>query len=277
MAGENLSDSFPELKEVENKLGRKTPESLLTWMRDAASCGDDVDDEWRDHSSAFSGRLSDRILTLKQEMRWLRSADVRILRQLVSVHEGIEATRWLMEERGAFASRGSSLTSSLSSLEQAPSVTYGRESPSPTCLQDLTETTGEDSAGHRSPHTDHNSSLDVLRPESSEVTPFTLADPSHNPAHGSVSLKKSQSQDWDTRLSEDIKVSAGTITRALLRSRKSRGVKDSSFPLTPETSKASENNNMTEEKASAPKREELLLGYDAQWCWVESQDDVTFL
>ncbi|XP_058502754.1 leucine rich adaptor protein 1-like [Solea solea] len=262
MAGENLSDSLPELKEVENKLGRKTPESLLTWMRDAASCGDDVDDEWRDHSSASSGRLSDRILTLKQEMRWLRSADVRILRQLVSVHEGIEATRWLMEERGAFASRGSSLTSSLSSLEQAPSVTYGRESPSPTGLQ---ETTGEDSAGHRSPHTDHNSSLDVLRPESSEVTPFTLSDPSHNPAHGSVSLKESQSQDWDTRLSEDIKVSAGTITRALLRSRKSRGeVKDSSFPLTPE-------------KASAPKREELLLGYDAQWCWVESQDDVTFL
>lgn len=23
--------------------------------------------------------------------------------------------------------------------------------------------------------------------------------------------------------------------------------------------------------------EAVLLGYDAQWCWVESQDDVTFL
>lgn len=40
---------------------------------------------------------------------WLRSADVRILRQLVAVHEGIEAMRWLMEERDA-------LTGSLSSL-----------------------------------------------------------------------------------------------------------------------------------------------------------------
>lgn len=48
--------------------------------------------------------------------RWLRCADVRILRQLVAVHEGIEAMRWLMEERDTFLSRGSSLTGSLSSL-----------------------------------------------------------------------------------------------------------------------------------------------------------------
>lgn len=34
----------------------------------------------------------------------LRSADVRILRQLVAVHEGIEAMRWLMEERGGVVS-----------------------------------------------------------------------------------------------------------------------------------------------------------------------------
>lgn len=48
---------------------------------------------------------------------WLRSADVRILRQLVAVHEGIEAMRWLMEERDSLVSRSSSsLTGSLSSL-----------------------------------------------------------------------------------------------------------------------------------------------------------------
>lgn len=64
--------------------------------------------------------------------RWLRSADVRILRQLVAVHEGIEAMRWLMEERGALASHGSSLTGSLSSLvtveEQGPSMSPCRYS-----------------------------------------------------------------------------------------------------------------------------------------------------
>lgn len=47
---------------------------------------------------------------------WLRSADVRILQQLVAVHEGIEAMRWLMEERDALVSRSSSLMGSLSSL-----------------------------------------------------------------------------------------------------------------------------------------------------------------
>lgn len=46
----------------------------------------------------------------------LRSADVRILRQLVAVHEGIEAMRWLMEERDSLVSHSSSLTGSLSSL-----------------------------------------------------------------------------------------------------------------------------------------------------------------
>ncbi len=64
--------------------------------------------------------------------RWLRSADVRILRQLVAVHEGIEAMRWLMEERDALASRGSSLTGSMSSLvtveEHGPSMSPYRYS-----------------------------------------------------------------------------------------------------------------------------------------------------
>ncbi|KAJ0059118.1 hypothetical protein NL108_008531, partial [Boleophthalmus pectinirostris] len=48
--------------------------------------------------------------------RWLRSTDVRILRQLLVVHEGIEAMRWLVEERGGSVSQSSSLTGSLSSL-----------------------------------------------------------------------------------------------------------------------------------------------------------------
>lgn len=59
---------------------------------------------------------SHKSFSLLSMQRWLRSADVKILRQLVAVHEGIEAMRWLMEERGAMVSRGSSLTGSLSSL-----------------------------------------------------------------------------------------------------------------------------------------------------------------
>lgn len=46
----------------------------------------------------------------------LRSVDVKILQQLLAVHEGIEAVKWLMEERSTLTSRCSSLTSSQYSL-----------------------------------------------------------------------------------------------------------------------------------------------------------------
>lgn len=47
---------------------------------------------------------------------YLRSVDVKILQQLLAVHEGIEAVKWLMEERSTLTSRCSSLTSSQYSL-----------------------------------------------------------------------------------------------------------------------------------------------------------------
>ncbi|KAM9349967.1 leucine rich adaptor protein 1-like [Symphorus nematophorus] len=305
MEEELLSDSFPELKELENKVGRKTPESLLIWMRDAADC----EDGWRsdvvdrgDRSSAFSDSFSDKISNLKQEMRWLRSADVRILRQLVAVHEGIEAMRWLMEERDALASRGSSLTGSLSSLvtveEHGPSMSPCRESLSPT--QDLTEAISEESEDHP-PHNDHHDSnnknyFDMLSPESTEARPPTPSASRHAQASSSpannllrANLAKSQLWDLDVASSQDIKSGADPIRRALLRSSRARRevkVDDGSFVLTKqleeaqtehqESFRASQDKTM-EKKESAPNRETTLLGYDAQWCWVESQDDVTFL
>ncbi|KAF0047271.1 hypothetical protein F2P81_000904 [Scophthalmus maximus] len=296
---------FPELKEVENKLGRKTPESLLIWMRDAAHCGGGCSSvvDRGDRSAALSASFSDRISSLKQEMRRLRSADVSILRQLLAVHEGVEAMRWLTEERGALVSRGSSSTGSLSSLvtveERGPPATPCRESPSPTCPQDVTGTTGEEAAGHRSPHTD-NDDDDAVNTESTEVGPpgpsqskFEVA--SSNAADGLTGavLQKCQPQDLDAGPLQDIEAGAGTITRALLRSRKKRReVKGdtSSFTLTQasgetqaersrpvESLKASQNNVKEEEEEGALNRETVLLGYDAQWCWVESEDDVTFL
>ncbi|XP_070775817.1 leucine rich adaptor protein 1-like [Enoplosus armatus] len=315
MAEEILNDSFPDLKELENKVGRKIPESLLIWMRDAADC----EDGWRseevdggDRSSALSDSFSDKISNLKQEMRWLRSADVRILQQLVAVHEGIEAMRWLMEEQGALVSRGSSLTGSLSSLvtveEHGPSMSPCRESPSPT--QDLTETTGEESENHP-PHCDHDDSnhktySDMLSPESTEARPlspstskFEVSRSTHgghgqascSPANAldSASLPKSQPRYSNVAPSQDIKAGADTIRRALLRSSRARPeVRADSFALTEQSGETRTElqtqesiraslNNMMEEEESAPNRETGLLGYDAQWFWVESQDDVTFL
>lgn len=180
-----------------------------------------------------------------------------------------------------------------------------RESLTPT--QDLTETSGEESTDHP-PHTDdgdsnHKSFFDTLIPESTEARP---ASPSSSKlevsctTHGrhgqtacspanslvSASLQKSPPQDLDVAPLQDTK---GAIRRALLRSNR-REVKadNGSCSLTKqpgetqtehqtqESFRASQN-NMTEDEESAPDKETALLGYDAQWCWVESQDDVTFL
>ncbi|KAG9460696.1 hypothetical protein GDO78_020105, partial [Eleutherodactylus coqui] len=42
----------------------------------------------------------------------LRAVDVQILQQLLLVNEGIEAVKWILEDKGALTSRCSSLTSS---------------------------------------------------------------------------------------------------------------------------------------------------------------------
>lgn len=65
-----FSDSLPYLRELENKIGRKTPQSLLIWMRDAAECEDAAwsADAEGECGSAFNPVLSDKIRMLKQEM-----------------------------------------------------------------------------------------------------------------------------------------------------------------------------------------------------------------
>ncbi|CAJ1071703.1 uncharacterized protein LOC117826278 [Xyrichtys novacula] len=317
MAEEIPNDSLPDLRELENKVGRKTPESLLMWMRDAA----DREDVWRsdvvDRSErrfALSEHFSDKICNLKQEMRWLRSADVRILRQLVAVHEGIEAMRWLMEERDALVSRGSSLTGSLSSLvtveEPGPLMSPSRENRSPT--QNMSESTGDEFANEQS-HTDHDDSnhrscFDTLSSDSSEAVPpspststfeVTCFTQSRNDqlsfypenCHDNANFLKSQPQDSNTAPSKTMKSGSDIIRRALLRSSRARkevradpdilissqhSEEKKTEQQTQETFTDSQNNIMEEEEATADNGA-VLLGYDAQWCWVESQDDVTFL
>lgn len=50
--------------------------------------------------------------------------DVKILQQLLAVHEGIEAVKWLMEERSTLTSHCSSLTSSQYSLGEGPDTSW---------------------------------------------------------------------------------------------------------------------------------------------------------
>lgn len=69
MDEEVVDDSLPCLKELETKIGRKMPESLLVWMRDAA--------EWEEFGRSGEGgelgsglgdSFSEKISTLRQEM-----------------------------------------------------------------------------------------------------------------------------------------------------------------------------------------------------------------
>lgn len=67
MDEEGINDSFPCLKELESKIGRKMPESLLVWMRD--ECEDvGSSGEGSELSSGLGDSFSEKISTLKQEM-----------------------------------------------------------------------------------------------------------------------------------------------------------------------------------------------------------------
>ncbi|XP_062047201.1 leucine rich adaptor protein 1 [Lepus europaeus] len=110
-----VESQTPDLRDVEGKVGRKTPEGLLRGLRG----------EWEPEPSGAlllpgapgTGHgLGDRIMALRMELAYLRAVDVKILQQLVTLNEGIEAVRWLLEERGTLTSHCSSLTSSQYSL-----------------------------------------------------------------------------------------------------------------------------------------------------------------
>ncbi|XP_040896708.1 leucine rich adaptor protein 1 [Toxotes jaculatrix] len=121
------SDAIPDLKDIEMKIGRKTPEGLLRWMREEASSlrGDAKLITAHDTSKETGKKsLDEKIRKLKMEMAHLRSVDVKILQQLLAVHEGIEAVKWLLEERSTLTSRCSSLTSSQYSLGEGPDTSW---------------------------------------------------------------------------------------------------------------------------------------------------------
>ncbi|XP_074524949.1 leucine rich adaptor protein 1 [Halichoeres trimaculatus] len=123
----NATETIPDLKDIEVKIGRKTPEGLLRWMREETSTlrGDAKLSTGHENSKETGKKsLDEKIRKLKMEMAHLRSVDVKILQQLLAVHEGIEAVKWLLEERSTLTSRCSSLTSSQYSLGEGPDTSW---------------------------------------------------------------------------------------------------------------------------------------------------------
>ncbi|XP_048042413.1 leucine rich adaptor protein 1-like [Megalobrama amblycephala] len=108
-------EELPDFRDVENKLGRKVPESLIRSFTGEAAirCSES-------HARADDlNTLNNKIRFLRQQMAHLRSIDVKLMHQLLSINEGIESIRWVMEERGGVASREGSLTGSLYSLSDS--------------------------------------------------------------------------------------------------------------------------------------------------------------
>ncbi|XP_006117907.2 leucine rich adaptor protein 1-like [Pelodiscus sinensis] len=118
---------LPDLRDIELKLGRKVPESLVRSLRGeepaardrsgGGFCPASAPGASRLSSSASAlERLETKLHLLKQEMVNLRATDVKLMRQLLIINESIESIKWMIEEKGAITSRGSSLSGSLCSL-----------------------------------------------------------------------------------------------------------------------------------------------------------------
>lgn len=120
-----------DLKDIETKLGRKVPDSLFRSL-----AGGKHDKSAAPHSgnckccanSADIKRLESKMMFLKQEMANLRAIDVKLMQQLMSINEGIESIRWMIDDKGSVASHDGSLTGSLYSLSDSQDGTSLRGS-----------------------------------------------------------------------------------------------------------------------------------------------------
>lgn len=128
------SSVFPELKDIETKLGRKVPESLVRTL--VAGKHKEQEKSAATHlagckfwsNSADLKRLESKMLFLKQEMAHLRAIDGKLMQQLMSINEGIESIRWMIDDKGGVASQDGSLTGSLYSLSDSQDGTSLRGS-----------------------------------------------------------------------------------------------------------------------------------------------------
>ncbi|KAI1892001.1 hypothetical protein AGOR_G00149500 [Albula goreensis] len=301
----SVNESVPDLKDLEQKIGRKTPEGLLKWMReDASHRGDGIlkPQEGKDLDLGRKG-LAEKIRDLKMEMAHLRSVDVKILQQLVAVHEGIEAVKWLLEERSTLTSRCSSLTSSQYSLGEGPDTSLRGSWSS---LQDPNDKLDNISIG---------SYLDTLADDMDEYCPSSsesvlcstpLGKEVSDRTGGAVGSPLARSEHpkeeqpiWAKLTGEVTKAQeAGRAASTNKDGGHAQLIKSNGFPekgcrqgAATESARAclSEKLGKTQSPKLKPYKNgkidlegcklnsKMHLEYDAHWRWVQSQDDVTFL
>ncbi|XP_070688339.1 leucine rich adaptor protein 1 [Pempheris klunzingeri] len=285
-----VSETTPDLKDIEVKIGRKTPEGLLRWMREEATSlrGDSKLSTAHD-TSKETGRksLDEKIRKLKMEMAHLRSVDVKILQQLLAVHEGIEAVKWLLEERSTLTSRCSSLTSSQYSLGEGPDTSWRGSWSS---LQDPNDKLDNISIG---------SYLDTLADDMDEYCPSSsesvICSTTATTGTGITGTGKQPIPVSSPQAkSEGPKQDAPVWTKAgntQIQAVKANGVLEKPTMQTGSPTRPSLNEKLG--TSQSPKLKpykngkidldtckmngKMHLEYDAHWRWVQSQEDVTFL
>ncbi|XP_036594347.1 leucine rich adaptor protein 1-like [Trichosurus vulpecula] len=181
---------LPDLRDIELKLGRKVPESLVRSLRgeepgrdrdkdkdqgrgcsSGSSCSLSPSSFSSSSSSPASGsprrsnssaleRLETKLHLLKQEMVNLRATDVRLMRQLLIINDSIESIKWMMEEKGTITSRGSSLSGSLCSLLESQNTSLqgsynslqdGSDGLDGISVGSYLDTLADDVPGHQTP------------------------------------------------------------------------------------------------------------------------------
>ncbi|XP_053929643.1 leucine rich adaptor protein 1 [Cuculus canorus] len=280
-----------DLRELACKVGRRPPAGLLRGLRAEAAPAPPAPPA---PERGARTPLADRLRALRLELAYLRAVDVKILQQLVALNEGIEAVKWLLEERSTLTSRCSSLASSQYSLVESQAASRRGSWDS---LQDPNDRLDSISVG---------SYLDTLADDMDEYSQ-NAAETNTASAPGKALVRAEQ--DW-VRIDPE---------RALAKQEKSKAEHewphvDLSPPGLPQDhrflkepngylgqqlpsleqgrdttlpSGAGEKLGKGNSSGKARKAEadfencklnsKLHLEYDAHWRWLQSQDDVTFL
>ncbi|KAG8436972.1 hypothetical protein GDO86_007887 [Hymenochirus boettgeri] len=308
-------DIIPDLKDIESKVGRKTPDGLLRWMKEDPVMHLGKIGQGQGQVGSKDQGLGEKIRDLKLELACLRAIDVKILHQLVAVNEGIEAVKWILEEKGNLTSRCSSLTSSQYSLAESQGTSRRGSWNS---LQDPLDKLDSVSIG---------SYLDTLADDLDEYSLSTsepvVSSTPHRPAFPFTVLDQDIGK-LDSELDcfappipvytkgdrEKAKMDLDYVTvstavqsnpeinrmpkqlhmQTALVSQMPNGSLDRHPPA---VENCIDINSSSEEKTNSPPQKtgqnwkvdldkcklnsKLHLEYDAHWQWVQSQDDVTFL
>ncbi|XP_075280686.1 leucine rich adaptor protein 1 [Opisthocomus hoazin] len=292
---ESGGEALPaDLRELAGKVGRRPPAGLLRGLRAEAAPAPPPSPP---PARGARPPLADRLRALRLELAYLRAVDVKILQQLVVVNDGIEAVKWLLEERSTLTSRCSSLASSQYSLVESQAASRRGSWDS---LQDPNDRLDSISVG---------SYLDTLADDMDEYSQ-NAAETATAPVPGRALVRAEQ--DWvrmdperglakqekgraehewphvdlsppglpqDHRFAKEPQVANGYLGQQPPSLEPGR---DTKLPSGTGERLGKGNPGGKARKAEADLENcklnsKLHLEYDAHWRWLQSQDDVTFL